>query len=183
PFGGGGMGGMGGVREEPKDLDADVSVSVEEVFSGTKKRVSVRRSGRTSAAETLEVNIPRGVWPGQRVRVAGKGRHGGDLMLRVVVAPHPRYLVEGSDLVLRLEVAPSKAVLGGEVEVSTPEGSVRLKVPAGSQPGRRFRLRHRGLPAQGRERGDFYVQLEVRLPEHLSEEARAAWERLAALGG
>ncbi len=76
----------------------------------------------------------------------------------------------------------ARAVLGTEVEVPTPDGPVRLKVPAGSQPGRKFRLKGRGLPTKSGGRGDFFVKLEVTLPANVSDEERALWEKLAALG-
>ncbi|MEK0447071.1 MAG: hypothetical protein RLZZ399_2392 [Verrucomicrobiota bacterium] len=171
---------FGPVRHEPQDLEAEVHVSVEEALEGAKKRVSFRKAAH-SLPETLEVRIPKGVCEGQKVRLAGKGSHGGDLLLKVSIAPHPRYQVEGSDLVSDVAVSAWKAVLGSEVEVATPDGSVRMKIPAGTQPGRRFRLRGRGLPKRNKERGDFYAQIRVVLPVECSAEEQARWEALADL--
>lgn len=188
----GGFGGFGGMgAEEPEtrgeDVEADLLVTVEEVLQGAKKKISFRRSGKTEV-ETYEVRIPKGVREGQKIRLAGQGESGGrgqagDLYLRVRVAQHPDFRVEGSDLIYEAEVPVARAVLGGEIEVPTPDGSVRLKIPAGSQPGKKFRLKGRGLPKGASERGDFFVQLEVALPENLSEAERAAWEQVAALDG
>jgi curved DNA-binding protein len=121
---------------------------------------------------------------GQRIRLTGQGGAGeggapaGDLYLRVRFERHPDYRVEGADLIYELELPAWKAVLGTEVEVRTPEGSVRMKVPAGSQNGKRFRLKGRGLPGASGTRGDFYVVLEITLPTSVSAEERELWERL-----
>ena len=114
------------------------------------------------------------------MRVAGKGEGGGDVLLKVVIVEHPHYRVEGVDLVREVTVPVWMAVLGGEVEVDTPEGSVRLKVPAGTPLGRRMRIKERGLPPRQKGRGDVYVQLGVSLPEHLSAQERSIWEQLRA---
>lgn len=174
PFGAGGMG-----RPEEEDVELEVLVTVEEALEGVKKRLNYRQGG---AVETLEVKIPKGVREGQRIRLAGKGRHGGDLLLKIALAPHAFYRVENADLVRSVEVAPWDAVLGCEVEVGTPEGGVKLKVPAGTQPGRRFRLRGRGLTGGDKERGDFFVEVKVVLPVELSEAQRGHWEALAGMG-
>ena len=92
---------------------------------------------------------------------------------------HPDYRVEGSDLLAEIELSVPKLVLGGEVEVPTPEGAVRLKIHAGTQPGRKFRLKGRGMPSGAAARGDLYVQVEAVLPTTLTAEERTHWEALA----
>ena len=98
------------------------------------------------------MKIPKGVREGQRIRLAGQGEAGvrggksGDLFLRVRLARHPDFSVEGSDLIHEVKIAPWQAVLGTELLVTTLEGNVRLKIPPGTQGGQRFRLRGRGLP-------------------------------------
>jgi curved DNA-binding protein len=122
---------------------------------------------------------------GQRIRLAGQGEGGGgrgaagDLYLRVRFERHPDYRVEGNDLIYDLELPAPKAVLGCEIDVPTPDGSVKMKVPPGSQPGRKFRLKGRGMPMGSIARGDFYVKLEISLPQKLSPEERDLWEELA----
>ena len=187
--GGGPFGGMGGHRggrghrpppspPRARDIEGDVQVTIEEIFSGTRKRVRVQRG--SGPAESIEVGIPKGICEGQKVRVAGKGEGGGDVLLKVVIAEHPHFRVEGVDLVREVIVPVWMAVLGGEVEVDTPEGSLRLKLPAGTQPGRRMRIKERGLPTRQKGRGDFYVQIGVSLPEHLDAQERSIWEQLRA---
>ncbi len=185
---GGGFAGFPGAAEEARgsDIEADLLVTIEEALHGAKKAISFRRDGR-SAVQTFEVRIPKGVREGQKIRLAGQGggagAHGaGDLFLRVRFERHPDYEVDGSDLVYELTVPVAQVVLGSEVEVPTPDGSVRLKIPTGSQPGRKFRLKGRGLPTKAGERGDFYVKLEVLLPSRLEADERELWEKLSELG-
>ncbi len=183
-FGGFGFGESG--PERGSDVEADLLVSIEEAFHGAKKKISFRRGG-ASKSEAYEVKIPKGVREGQRIRLAGQGEPGsrsgeaGDLFLRVRFARHPDYTVDGADLTHELELPAWKAVLGAEVTVPTPEGAARLKIPPGTQPGRKFRLKGRGLPTSAAERGDFYVLVEVNLPETLTDEERKLWEGLSKL--
>ena len=169
------------------DIEADLLVTLEEALHGAKKKISFRREGSTSA-ETYEVRIPKGVREGQSIRLAGQGQAGsrkdlaGDLYLRVRFAQHPDYRIDGLDLVYELELAASKAVLGTEEMVPTPDGSVRLRIPAGTQGGQKFRIKGRGLPNGSDARGDLYVKTEILLPKTLSEEERGLWEKLRALG-
>ena len=185
---GGGIGGFPGVAgtERGSDIEADLLVTLEEALHGAKKAISFRR-GDDSKVQTFEVRIPKGVREGQRIRLAGQGEgagaHGaGDLYLRVRFERHPDYEVDGSDLVYELDLPVARVVLGTEVEVPTLDGSVRLKIPSGTQPGRKFRLKGRGLPTKANERGDFFVKVEITLPAKVDEEARELWEKLAALG-
>lgn len=169
-------GGPQAAGAQPKHLEAEVQVSVEELLKGARKRVSFRRPPG-GALEKVDVQVPAGMVPGQKIRLANRGQNGGDMFLRVTLVD-PAYSVEGSDLIREVKVPAWQAVLGGEVQVSTPDGHVRLKVPAGTQPGRRFRLSGRGLPAEGKTRGDFYIQTQIQIPESLSLEERAAWVKI-----
>lgn len=185
PFGGtGGMRGFPAEEEGGADIEADLLVTIEEALHGAKKKISFRREG-SPKVETYEVRIPKNVRAGQRIRLAGQGEAAGsrgtagDLYLRVKFAQHPDYRMEGGDLIHDLEVPVARMVLGGEFEVPTPEGPVRLKIPAGTQPGRKFRLKGRGLPTGAGVRGDLLVGFSVVLPTSLSAEERALWEKLA----
>ena len=152
-FGGGrGQGGFGGGSfgqrprgaERGSDVEADIMVTLEEAMHGSKRTVSLRRSN-SDKVETYQVKIPKGVHEGQRIRLAGQGEAGvgggksGDLFLRVRLARHPDFTVEGSDLIHEVKIEPWQAVLGAELGVPTLEGSARLKLPPGTQSGQRFR--------------------------------------------
>jgi curved DNA-binding protein len=176
--------------ERGSDVEADISVTLEEALHGSRRSISLRRSGAgaTGKPETYDVKIPAGVHEGQRIRLRSRGEAGpgggeaGDLYLKVRLAPHADFRVEaGGDLYHDLTVAPWQAVLGCEVTVPTLEKEMHLKIPPGSQVGQRFRLRGRGLPKKKGERTDLYVQIGVTLPEHLSQRERELWEQLAAV--
>ena len=181
------FGGMGGAAAEPArggDIEADLLVTIEEALHGGKKKISFRRDARAQV-ETYEVSIPKGVREGQKIRLAGQGhaaqRRGsaGDLLLVMRFEKHPDYRIEGADLYYDLVLPAWTAVLGGETHIPTPDGPVLLKVPAGTQPGRKFRLKGRGLPVSATARGDFYAELAVTLPMELTPEQRKLWEQLA----
>ena len=110
----------------------------------------------------------------------GMGRGpAGDLFLRVRLAKHPDFRVEGDDLYFDLDLAPWEAVLGTQVSVPTLGGRVNIKIPAGAQNGQKLRVRGQGLPQGGGGRGDLYVVLSLQVPARVSESERAQWERLA----
>src|SRR5947209_5371200 len=184
----GGFGGREATAERGADVEADILVTLEEALHGSTRTVSLRRPG-SNKVETYQVKIPRGVHEGQRIRLAGQGESGarggksGDLFLRVRLAKHPEFTVEGSDLVHEMKIAPWQAVLGTELKVPTLEGSARLKIPPGTQGGQRFRLRERGLPSAAGQRGDLYVVVQMQIPKKLSERAREIWNQLAKLHG
>jgi curved DNA-binding protein len=187
-FGGSHFGQRPAEAERGSDVEADIMVTLEEALHGSKRTVSLRRSN-SNKLETYQVKIPKGVHEGQRIRLAGQGEAGagggksGDLFLRVRLARHPDFTVEGSDLIHDVKIDPSQAVLGGELEVPTLEGSARLKLPAGTQAGQRFRLRGHGLPTAAGARGDLFVAPEIQIPKKLTEREREIWEQLAQLRG
>ena len=184
----GGFGGREATSERGADVEADILVTLEEALNGSTRTVSLRRGG-SNKVEKYQVKIPRGVHEGQRIRLAGQGEAGarggksGDLFLRVRLAKHPDFSVEGSDLIHEVKIAPSQAALGAELKLPTLEGSVKLKVPAGTQGGQRFRLRERGLPSASGTRGDLYVVTQIQIPKKLSEREREIWNQLAKLHG
>jgi curved DNA-binding protein len=182
---GGGFGRRPATAERGQDVEADIMVTLEEALHGSTRQVSLRRSD-SDKVETYQVKIPRGVHEGQRIRLAGQGEPGvrggtkGDLFLRVRLARHPDFSVEGNDLVHEAALTPWQAVLGADLEVPTLEGDRRLKIPAGTQAGQRFRLRERGLPTATGGRGNLYVVAQITIPKKLSEAERALWQQLAA---
>jgi curved DNA-binding protein len=184
-FGGGG--GFGGGEEAftpASDAEGDVDLTLAEVFRGTTREVSLGGPRRR-----VEVKIPPGVRDGSRVRVAGEGGRGGggrrgDLYLRVRIAPDPTFERKGDDLQTTLRAPLTAAVLGGEAQVPTLEGSVGIKIPPGTPAGQVFRLRGQGLPRLGSpgERGDLLATLAVELPRTLTARQRELFEELRKSG-
>jgi len=171
------------------DVEGDILVTLDEAMRDSIRTISLRRvDPRTGQTEThsVKVRIPPGVQEGQTIRVPGHGEPGpnggpsGDLYLRVRLAAHPDFRVRGADLFYDLDLAPWEGVLGTTVTVPTLDGRVTLRIPPGTNNGRQFRIRGRGLP-KGRsgERGDLYVVANVHLPEKLTDEERALWEKLS----
>lgn len=172
-----------------QDHHAKIVVPLEDAFHGATRELTLHSpeldaAGNVALRErTLQVSIPKGIRAGQLIRLAGQGSSGlgegprGDLYLEVEFAPHARWRVDGRDLYFTLPVAPWEAALGTTVEVPTPDGMVEMNVPAGSQTGRKLRLRGRGIP--GSTAGDFYVMLEVVLPPASDDKARAAYRQMA----
>jgi curved DNA-binding protein len=132
----------------------------------------------------LNVQIPKGVTPGQQIRLAGQGARPpgegtpGDLFIEVEFRPHALYRVDGRDLTLELPVAPWEAALGATVQAPTPGGTVELRIPAGSHAGSKLRLKSRGIP--GKKPGDLYVVLQIALPPANDDNAKAAYAAMAA---
>lgn len=185
-FGRGGRSGWGPGPVPGSDHEAEVEVSVEEAYHGTERTLSV--SG-PDGPRTIDVTIPAGVVDGQRIRLRGQGGQGsgsaapGDLFLVARIADHARYRVEGRDLHALLPVAAWEAALGASVSVDTPGGAATVKVPAGSPSHRRLRLKGRGLPDRRGTSGDFYAELQVRVPGALSDEEQRLFEELAKVSG
>ncbi len=184
----GGFGGRTATAERGADVEADIMVTLEEALHGSMRTVSLRRAG-SDKVEHYQVKIPRGVREGQRIRLRGQGEAGarggksGDLFLRVRLAKHPDFSVEGSDLIHEVRIQPWQAVLGSDLLVPTLEGKVRLKIPPGTQGGQRFRLRERGLPGVSGKRGDLYVLVQINIPKKLTERERELWSELTKLHG
>ncbi len=188
--GGGSAGGPGGFRARGQDHHAKVLVDLEDSLHGATRSITLRTpeltpDGHVTTREhTLNVRIPKGVRPGQQIRLAGQGGPGmgkapaGDLYLEVEFRAHALYRVDGADLYLDLPVAPWEAALGASVQVPTPAGKVDLKIPPGSSQGRRLRLKGRGIPAK--EPGDLYVVLQIALPQADTERAREFYRRMQA---
>ena len=163
----------GRTRRQPQ-VEHEILLDLEAALGGRVERVVVQDGG---GPRTLEVRIPAGV-------TDGSGLKAGDVLLRVRLLPHSRFERTGRDLRTTLAVPVTTAALGGMAEVVTLGGTkLSVKVPAGTQPGQKLRLRGHGLPAPGApdDRGDLYVTVEVRVPTALSPEAKAHYEALRAL--
>ncbi|ALP53159.1 cytochrome C biogenesis protein [Candidatus Tenderia electrophaga] len=186
-FGGAGPG-RGGFRARGQDHFAKVMIDIEDAFHGASRAITLRvpevdAQGQLHTRQrSLNVKIPKGIRQGQHIRLAGQGAPGmgggetGDLYLEVAFRPHPFYRVDGSDLYLDLPVAPWEAALGGTVKTPTPAGAVDLKIPAGSESGRKLRLRGRGIPAK--QPGDLYAVLQIVTPPAKSARDEALYREM-----
>ena len=164
--------GGGGQRAQPRgDTRAKLAVPLEAVYRGDSVRIGVN-------GKTLDVRVPKGVRPGQVIRLGGQGAHG-DLLLEIEYAAHPQFEVDGRNVIHVLAVAPWEAALGAMVSVPTLGGPVELRIPIDSEAGRKLRLRGRGLPggASGAN-GDQIVELEVLAPRAHDDEQREAYRKM-----
>jgi DnaJ-class molecular chaperone len=187
-FGGGGAaeGRARGRAPRPargRDIESEAELTLEEAYHGAMRRVSITLGGQ---ARSVDVRIPPGVKDGSRVRATGEGESGsggaasGDLFLRVTIRPHPVFERKGDDLYVKVPIPVTTAVIGGEAQVPTITGSVRLKVPETTQPGQTFRLKGHGMPLVGKPdaKGDLYATADVQLPRSLSKDQRSLWEQI-----
>ncbi len=186
--GAGARGQRPGFRMRGEDHHAKVLVDLEDSFNGSTRSISLRvpevtEDGHVVTRDrTLKVRIPKGIRPGQQIRLAGQGGPGmgggesGDLYLEVEFSEHPYFRVEGADVYVDLPVAPWEAVLGSSVKAPTPTGAVDLKIPVNSSQGRKLRLKGRGLP--GKVPGDLYMVLQISLPPADTDAAKALYKQM-----
>jgi len=184
----GGRQGRRGSAAENEDHHAKVMLDLDATLQGGSRTLTLRlpqidAEGRLVSTErTLNVQIPKGILPGQTIRLAGQGAgmagSAGDLYIEIEFQPHALFRVDGRDLYLDLPVAPWEAALGATVKAPTPGGIVDLKIPPGSHAGTKLRLKARGIPAA--PPGDFFVLLQIALPDANDEPARSAYRALAA---
>jgi curved DNA-binding protein len=173
-----------------EDRHARILIDLEDAYQGASRLVTLRvpgadERGRVAMTEhSLDVRIPKGVHEGQVLRLAGQGSPGlgdgppGDLYLEIHFNTHPRFRVEGQDVYATLRVAPWEAALGATVKAALPVGAVEVRVPEGSQTGRKLRLKERGIP--GTPPGDLYLVVEVVLPRADTPKARELYQKMAS---
>ena len=186
-FGGGGMGAGPGWGPETSaravglDHEAKITLSLEEAGRGGKREIQLT-DPTTGKARKLRVSIPRGIRPGQKIRLAGQGgssgKRRGDLYLTVDLLPHPNFTLDGANLRTVLPITPWEAALGGQATLETLDGPVTVKVPEGSSSGRKIRLRGKGFPAGNGNFGDLLAELRVMVPEELDDKQRELFEQL-----
>ncbi|WP_018477996.1 DnaJ C-terminal domain-containing protein [Pontibacter roseus] len=165
-----------------QDYEGEMAISLQEAYSGTSRLLTVN-------GQQLRITTKPGVADGQVLRIKGKGGPAvgggvpGDLFMRVLVQPHPNFDRQGDDLHTKLNLDLYTAILGGDAEVDTITGKLKLKIPAGTQNGKTLRLRGKGMPVYGKpdQHGDLYVKIEVQLPVHLSDEERSLMLQLRDL--
>lgn len=178
-FGRSARGSRGGARFSMpgSDVESEIPVTLEELIHGGKRRLSL--DGRE-----IQLDLPVGARDGTVLRMPGRGQPGvgggppGDLYLRLRMIPHPRYRLVGEDLEMDVALWPWQAVLGDDIQVATPGGTVKLKVHPGTPNGQRLRLRGRGLPRRAGETGDLYAVIRIEVPTQPTASEREAYEAL-----
>ncbi len=187
----GGAQGFGGMEEEGGgegrlDMEAELQLSLEDLFRGGEKRLTFSfRNGRRTETRDINVKLPRGLRDGATIRLRGQGREAGgrsgDLYLKIRLAPDPRFEFDGDDLIAKVEVFPWDAALGGEVRVPSPVGPVTIKLPPASDSGRRLRIAGRGLPRKEGGHGDLYAVVTLALPPRLTPQQLDLFRKLKEL--
>ena len=179
-FSGGGMGGNDQFFAQGEDVNAKITVSLEDAFNGAKK--SIRRPGGANQTGTINVKIPAGITSGKKIRLAGQGKAGaggeaGDLFLEIIIANHAHYQVEDKDVIINLPISPWEAALGAKITVPTLAGKISLTIPTNAKSGQKMRLKGRGLP--GKQAGDQIVVLQIMTPPADTPEAKQIYQQMA----
>lgn len=166
------------------DITHDIQVPFNSVVVGGKAQVTVRRSSGKN--ETIEINIPSGIESGKKIRLRGQGEEGsrggkpGDILLTVHVSDHPYFQRQGKkNLLLRLPITLEEAVLGGKIDVPTPNGTVSLQIPKGTSGGQKLRVKGHGVQTKDGSPGDLLVETRIVLPKEIDESVAAALEAAA----
>lgn len=163
-------------QAQSQGYQQEVDISFQEAFDGTTRQLQ-------SSGRKLQVRIPAGVKTGSKVRVAGAAPDGSDLYLIVNIPDDPRFEMNGSDLTTTSTVNVFTMILGGDTDVETPTGKVKLNIPAGTQPEQVFRLAGRGMPhlKSPSTRGDLFVKLKLQIPKYLSTKQRELLEEASLI--
>lgn len=167
----------GAAPGQSPDQEANISLSFSEAFRGVRKRLRI-------GTQEVEVRIPAGAKQGTKVRLRNKGPQDplsgrvGDTYLIVNLSPHTLFQFEGDNLVCDVPITPDEAVLGGKIEVPTPDGNVTMNLPAGVKSGQSMRLRGKGWPNPKGGRGDQLVRLIITPPKSLSVQERQLYEQI-----
>jgi curved DNA-binding protein len=164
------------------DSEATITLTLSEAFRGTQKRLGL------SSGEEFEVRIPAGAKVGSRIRVRGKGQSSphyttqrGDLYLTVAIAPHSFFQFDGENLTCEVAIAPDEAALGAAIDIPTPDGAVKMNIPAGIRSGQSLRLRGKGWVTPKGDRTDQIVKITIVAPKELTPAEREAYEKISKL--
>jgi len=176
------------VPRKGRDLEYNLSIRLEEAYSGAEKRISLKMDD--GGLNTITMKIPKGIATGRKLRLAGKGLPGmnggppGDLFINITVAPHPVFTRDGDDLYLQKQISFSQAVLGTSVDVTTLGGDKkRIKIPSSTQNNTRIRMKGFGMPHFKKSgSGDQYVRITVEIPKKLTKKQRDIVRQLSEEG-
>lgn len=161
-----------GSRASRRDIEAKLTLPLEKAYLGGLERI------RLEDGRSLEVDMPDGMVTGQTIRLRDQGVGGGDLFLKITVAPHPFFKLQGTDIYCQLPITPTEAVLASPVEVPTLDGLVKINIPSGVKSGQRLRLANKGYPGDKSKRGDQLVEIQIVMPKNISSEERELYEKI-----
>ena len=159
--------------QRPKNLEAELDLPLDRAYQGGRERITIQEDGRS-----LEVDMPPGMMSGQKIRLRGQGIAGGDLYLKINVAPHQFFRLEGVDVYCQLPVTPAEAVLGGFIEVPTLDGLVKISLPPSIVSGQKLRLAGKGFPSEDGKRGDQLLEIQIVVPKTLFPAERELYQKL-----
>ena len=162
-------------RPLKRDIEAKLTLPLSKAYVGGRERI------RLEDGRSLEVDMPPGMFNGQKIRLKGQGLDGGDLYLKITVARHPFFEVQGRDIFCRVPISPVEAVLGGAIEVPTIDGLVKMTLPYGVRSGQRLRLANKGYPEKGGSRGDQLVEIQIVAPKQISDQEKELYDSLKTL--
>jgi curved DNA-binding protein len=160
----------------PKNLEAELTLPLDKAYLGGRERITIQEDGRS-----LEVDMPPGMTPGQKIRLRGQGIAGGDLYLKINVSPHQVFRLEGINVYCQLPVTPAEAVLGGFVEVPTLDGLVKISLPQSIASGQKLRLAGKGFPGDDGKRGDQLLEIQIVVPKNPAPAERELYQKLRDL--
>lgn len=168
-----GTGGFSGFGADipGNDLAAEITISLQEAYTGTERIIDI-------GGEKIKLKIKPGAYSGLKLLAKGKGEKAqggkaGNLYITINVSPHPDYERKGNDLYMNMPVDLFTALLGGKMEIQTLSGRINMKIPEGTQNGKQFRLKGKGMPVYGKSSyGDLYVKIQVKLPDKLTPEQK-----------
>ena len=163
------------VVPQRRDIEAKLTLGLDEAYRGGKRKI------RLEDGRSLEVDMPQGMFNGQRIRLRGQGLEGGDLYLKITVARHPFFEIQGENIYCQIPVTPTEAILGSAIEVPTIDGLVKVSVPNGVRSGQRLRLANKGYFNKLGERGDQLVEIQIVTPKEISPEEKELYEKLKEL--
>ncbi len=158
-----------------RDIEAKLTLGLDEAYRGGKRKI------RLEDGRSLEVDMPPGMFNGQRIRLRGQGIEGGDLYLKITVARHPFFEIQGGNIYCQIPITPTEAILGSAIEVPTIDGLVKVTVPNGVRSGQRLRLANKGYFEKSGDRGDQLVEIQIVTPKEITPQEKELYEKLREL--
>jgi curved DNA-binding protein len=159
-------------RPLSRDIEAKLTLPLEKAYQGGRERI------RLEDGRSLEVDMPSGMYNGQKIRLKGQGLNNGDLYLKISISPHHFFKIEGCDISCQIPLTPSEAILGSSIEVPTIDGLVKMNVPSGVKSGQRLRLANKGYPDSNGKRGDQLVVLQILVPQEISKQEKELYQKI-----